>query len=134
MRSTRVGPTALRSTQTIGEGKLSLRLATPYFESKGSFGPITYQVEPTDPSFGGPRGVAVFGLAPRARVGLINVAASYGLTSRIEVTVNLPLVIADVHASESFTTRPNATAPPVLSGTATLLCMAGLPECREVIR
>lgn len=143
-RSKRLGPTSLRSTQTIGEGKLSLRLATSYMELADSFGPMTYALAPEDPSLPGPRGFAKFGLTAKAKVGLINLAASYGLTQRLELTLNVPLVVVDVQASQSFTTRPDTLSVPpgqaVLSGASTqegldeLLRTGGLVFRRETFR
>jgi len=106
-RSTRLGPTALRSTQTIGPGKLSLRVAASYFDLDSTFGPTLYGVAPSDPSVAEPKGVTEFGLTARAKVGILNLAGSYGLTNRIEVTLNMPLVVVDAQAWQTV---------PVLAG------------------
>src|SRR5215470_3350275 len=49
VRSKRLGPTVLRSPQTLGAGHLSLRVATSYFALSGSPGPIPYYVQSDEP-------------------------------------------------------------------------------------
>ena len=105
VRSTRLGPTAFRSPQPLGAGKLSVRLATSYFELADSLGPIPYRVQTDEPLPGQTQpflGVAKFGLNASAKVGLINLAATYGFTNRFEMTASFPIVIVDAHAAQVF--------------------------------
>src|SRR5262245_34815467 len=43
--SERLGPTSFRSTQTIGQNKLSVRTSFSYFFLEDDFGPVKYAVE-----------------------------------------------------------------------------------------
>jgi hypothetical protein len=116
VRNKRLGPTAFRSPQTVGQGHFTFRLATSYFALSDSFGPIPYLVEFDEPPPGGTqplKGVAKLGLNASAKVGLINLSANYGFTNRFEVTMNLPIVIVDAHASQVFTSsRAGLSLPP----------------------
>lgn len=96
-----MGPTSFRSPVGVGKGRFSLRAAASYFELDQNFGPIDYKV--SGPSFADPPGyVTRFGLQAGAEVGLINLALNYGVTDRIEVNVNLPIVIVNARGSEVF--------------------------------
>lgn len=118
--SERLGPTALRSTQTIGKGKASARFSTSYFELSKSFGPLTYFNQSQDQGFAD--GYARLSLEAKAKVTLFNLAFTYGITDGIEVMLNLPVVSVDASAKQSFTSRaatfdgvpPDATCPPSL--------------------
>ncbi len=116
VKSKYLGPTAFRSTQTVGADNLSVRLATSYFDLADSFGPIPYRLGFDEPFPGEPqprKAVVKFGLNADARVGLINLAANYGITTHFEVTMNLPIVIVDAHASEIFSSpRAELGLPP----------------------
>jgi len=103
--SEQLGPTALRSPQTVGANKFSIRAAASYFELAETKQPIVYQV---NNSAGTPFGVAKIGLQADAKVGLMNFGANYGITDRIEVTLNVPVVVVDAQASQIFSTRTNA--------------------------
>jgi hypothetical protein len=106
-RSTRLGPTVLRSAQTLGRGTLSVRVATSYFELGETFGPANYFLAFDEPRPGETvplQGVAKIGLSTSAKVGLINLSAGYGITNRIDVTGSLPLTIVDAQASQIFST------------------------------
>jgi hypothetical protein len=124
VRSPLLGPTALRSTRTVGEGKTSVRFAASYFELSDDFGPINYKIAPEDPAVPEPRGFAAVGLSASARVSLLNIAVSHGLTRRIDLLLNVPVVIVDADAKQSFTTRASALGVPardaVLSGARTV--------------
>ena len=123
VRSTRLGPTAFRSPQPIGAGKLSVRLATSYFELADSLGPLPYRLQVDEPLPGETQpfqGVAKFGLNASAKVGLINLAASYGVTNKFEVTASFPIVIVDARASQVFSsTRAGLGLPPNQAKVAT---------------
>lgn len=106
--SERLGPTSFRSPQTIGAGRASLRIATSYFELADTFAPIPYLVN--DPP-GTPIGVAALGLSANAHVTLVNFAGTYGITERWDVTMNVPVVVVDAHAAQTFTTS-QPTGPP----------------------
>ena len=47
-KSPLLGPTALRSTQTVGEHNLSFRAAFSYFELAQTFGPVDYKITGND--------------------------------------------------------------------------------------
>jgi hypothetical protein len=105
-----LGPTALRSPQTIGARKFSIRLAGSYFELADTKAPIPYQI---NDSAGIPIGVARIGMQANAHVGLINLAGNYGITDRLEVTLNVPVVTVNAHASQiasAFTKERNLPA------------------------
>jgi len=116
VRSKRLGPTVLRSPQTVGAGHLSLRVATSYFALAGSPGPIPYHVQSDQPLPGQTQpltGVALIGLNASAKVGVINLAATYGLTNRFDMTLVLPIVIVDAQASQVFSSaRAGLSQPP----------------------
>lgn len=97
--SERLGPTALRSPQTIGANKFSFRMAASYFELANTKAPIPYQI---NDSSGTPIGVAKIGLQANAHVGIVNLGGSYGITDRIEMTVNVPVVIVDAQSKQIF--------------------------------
>ena len=105
----RLGPTALRAVETVGQHNVSVRMATSYFELSDSLAAIPYSV--SDES-GTPLGVAKLGLDTQAKVGLVNIATSYGVTNRLELTLNLPVVVVDARASQVFSTRTNALGQP----------------------
>lgn len=94
-----LGPTVLRTADTVGENNASIRLATSYFELSEEFGPIDYLVSgPFDPQGGRTR----LGLDAQAKATLLSLAANYGLTRTIELDINLPIVVTHVGASEVF--------------------------------
>jgi hypothetical protein len=99
--STVLGPTSFRSTQTVGKGMLSLRAAFSYFDLSEDFGPIDYKVLlrqfPDPPGF-----CTRFGLDVNSNVGLFNFATNYGITDRIEVDLNVPIVLSNTSASQTF--------------------------------
>jgi len=108
-RTTRLGPTVLRSAQTMEEGSFGLRLATSYFDLGETFQPIDYLIVFDEPFAGGTvrqQGVAKFGLDVSARVGLINLSAGYGVTKWLEVSGSVPITIVDAQASQIFSTAP----------------------------
>ena len=102
--SPRLGPTIFRSPQTIGPHTLSLRLGVSYFELGQTFGPINYLVQFDRPSAGDR--VGVIGLGARADVDatVMNLSASYGLTSWLELMFNLPLTVIQATASQISST------------------------------
>jgi hypothetical protein len=95
VREKRMGPVAFRGTDTIGGGRFSVRVSTSYFEIEESLGPIDYLVE-----LPGTDALSRFGLDVQARVGIVNLAASYGISRRIELTANLPIVVTDTELTE----------------------------------
>ena len=113
--SQNLGPTVLRSPETIGAGKLSVRVAASYFALDQTFGPIEYGWEIDEPEAGKlyPRkGLIELGLASSAKVGLVNLGATYGLTNKLELMLNLPIVAVDAQAENVFTTlKENQNLP-----------------------
>jgi hypothetical protein len=109
-RSARLGPTVLRSAQTVGPGTLSLQAGVSYFEMAQTFGPIDYLLTFNPPSTS--QGVAKIGLRARARVTAVNLSATYGLSPYLDVGLALPVVTVDTHGSEIFSTRTDALSLP----------------------
>src|SRR5690606_9250961 len=54
-----------------------------------------------------------FGLKTNAKVGLFNVAYSYGPLEWLELSVNFPIAIVDAHAKSSFVTLASAANAPI---------------------
>lgn len=109
-RSARLGPTALRSAQTVGPGTLSLQAGVSYFEMAQTFRPIDYLLTFNPPSTR--QGVAKIGLSASARVTAFNLSATYGLGRYIDLAVALPVVAVDTHGSEIFSTQTNELSLP----------------------
>jgi Putative MetA-pathway of phenol degradation len=107
--STLLGPTSLRSPQTVGARKFSIRIAGSYFELADTKAPIPYLI---NDAAGNPLGAAMLGLQADAKVGLLNFGGNYGITDRIEVNLNVPVVIVDAQASQIFSTRTDALNVP----------------------
>ncbi len=127
VRGEQLGPTSFRSPQTVGPGKFSFRLATSYFELADTKAPIPYLVSRPP---GTPLGVGALGLQADAKVGLVNFSANYGFTNRIEVTMNLPVVVVNASAKQIFTTS-QPSGPPLqapFSGTSIVTDSAGKPD------
>lgn len=103
-----LGPTAYRSPLTIGKGRMSLRFAGSYFELSNTQNPINYQVTGlAAPLF------TKFGLKTDAKVGLFNIAYSYGPLEWLELSVNFPITIVDARAKSSFVTLRSAADAPI---------------------
>jgi hypothetical protein len=103
-----LGPTAFRAPTTIGKGRMSLRVATSYFELSNTQNPINYEVTGlAAPLF------TKFGLKTNAKVGLFNVAYSYGPLEWLELSVNVPITIVSAQAKSSFVTLASAADAPI---------------------
>ncbi len=118
--SERLGPTSFRAPQTVGAGKFSFRVAASYFELADTFAPITYEVFNNSNTT---LGIAQLGLRVNAHVGLLNVATTYGITNRIEVSINVPLSVVDAQASQVFTTRTTALSNPPSQAPVSGVCI-----------
>jgi hypothetical protein len=103
-----LGPTAYRSPLTIGKGRMSLRVAASYFELSNTQAPIDYQVNGLERPL-----YTKFGLKTDAKVGLFNVAYSYGPLEWLELSVNFPITIVDARAKSSFVTLASAAGAPI---------------------
>jgi len=114
VRGRYLGPTVLRAPDTIGRGRLALRVATSYFDLDDTLGPIDHQATFLPPFASASSGYVKFGSSVSAKVGVVNMAATYGLTGQWDVTMNLPVVIVDAEAAEIFSasTNPSATRDP----------------------
>jgi len=113
--SPRLGPISFRSPLTIGEGRLSVRLAGSYFHIGKSFEPVTYAV--TDRRDGSAVGFTALGLHVDADVGLVNVGGTYGLTDWADLTLNIPITVVDAHAEQVYPVlREQAELPPDQAG------------------
>lgn len=110
-----LGPTVLRATQTIGANKLSLRFATSYFDLSKTLSAIPYQVTgPTIPDCTGDPDLCFhtkLGMKASANVVAFNAGATYGITDRIELTLNVPFSVVDANASQIITTAPPPFPP-----------------------
>ncbi len=115
-RSDAMGPLMLRSPETLGKGVWSIRASTSYFELSDSFGPTFYAVEPTELQPGkGPAETAIvkFGMDFDAKVTLVNLSVTHGVTDWFEASLNLPIVITKARAFQAYTTTPGQlTSPP----------------------
>jgi hypothetical protein len=111
--SEQLGPTVLRSTQTIGANRFSVRVAASYFEIGETFDPIIYRLDvPANSGFPSPT-YTELGMEAKANVTLLNFAATYGFTDRIEMTVNVPVSVVQAQAKELYAVRPqNLILPP----------------------
>lgn len=103
-----LGPTAYRSPLTLGKGKMSLRAAASFFELSNTQSPINYQVNGLDQPL-----YTKFGLKTDAKVGLFNIAYSYGVLEWLELSVNFPITIVDARAQSSFVTLASAANDPI---------------------
>jgi len=130
VRSEQLGATSFRSTQTVGDGKLSLRGAVSFFELSNTFGPIDYLVELDDTD----AGVTGFGLHASAKVTLLNFAANYGITDRFELMLNLPVVLTRTKASQVFATTAGTVGadPPVVAAVTQGAPLSDDPETRAI--
>lgn len=115
--SDELGPTAFTSAHTIEAGTIVVRAATSYFEMSESFGPITYHLQSNDLR---QSGFGKLGLHAEARVGLLNLSASYGLVPRVEVSINVPVSIVDARAAQTFTTATSQLGVPAREAPWTL--------------
>jgi hypothetical protein len=116
VKSKHLGPVSFRSTETVGEGRFSARVAASYFELSDRFGPVEYlatgplaseavasfKILFPDVDVGPAQNQLLtrFGLAAQARVAIFNLSANYGITHNFEVSVNVPLVVTDADADQ----------------------------------
>lgn len=109
-----LGPTAFRAAQTVAPGKLNLRGAYSYFNLSQNFAPIQYLAEFQQPISPGvqPAGIVGFGLDASARVSVFGLSATYGLTDRLELDFNLPIVVVDASANQLSSTRVSTAGLP----------------------
>lgn len=120
IRSSQLGPLAFRSPQTLGEGRISVRLAGSYFELPAFSRSIPYAVN--EPA-GTPLGVGQLGLRLDSQpVGIINLATAYGVSNRFDVAFNLPIVVVGSDAGPIFSTRSDA-----LNGPPAQAVFSGVP-------
>jgi hypothetical protein len=111
VRSVRLGPTAFRSPELLGDGQLDLRFGVSYFEMSERFAPIFYQYRPA--GGGDDQFYTQFGLDVSADVLLFNLSTNYGVTSWLEARLVLPLAVVDASGSQIFYVLDfDADAPP----------------------
>ncbi len=106
VRSDRQGPTALLSPRTIGKGQFSARLGVSYFRLSEEFAPVFYEITPkggTTPTL-----YSKFGLDMRADVTVVDLSATYGITRWLDVFLDVPIVVVDASADQTFIGAPNA--------------------------
>ena len=111
--STALGPTVLRAPQTIGKGRLSVRSAVSYFQLGETFDPLIYEINiPAGQGIPTPL-YTKFGMSAQANVILFNLGGTYGITDRIEVSLNIPISVVQAQARQLYTVRPqNLSLPP----------------------
>ena len=103
-RSPLVGPTALRSPITIGEGSVAFRVASSYFDASQNFGPAFYRIDPV----GGTNSFATgANLVASAKVWVTSIGATVGFSKQGQVSINLPIVNVHAAASRIFTAQRN---------------------------
>lgn len=112
-----LGPTSFRSPLTIGRGKLSLRIASSYFEIANTQQPIAYQIAGEN----GP-GSPQVGLETSAKVGLVNVTCSIGPSESVELSVNVPIAVVEARANQL-----------VVSGASSSGALAGFPTSLDAL-
>lgn len=95
-RSDRLGPTVFRSTETIGRGRLTLRVATSYLSLDQTFGPITESITPgrDAPLF------TAIGSRLEAKIGVTSFSLTYGLLETLDVHFTLPVVATDTTGAQ----------------------------------
>lgn len=98
-RSGFAGPVSFRTPATIGPGHLSVRVASSFFSLSKHYDPIDYEFTDTSSKA---KYYGRIGLEPRASVGIISTALTYGWSDSLEFNLNLPIVIADVSATQTF--------------------------------
>lgn len=91
VRGTRPGPAVLRSPATIAEGTWTARLAVSYLHLDQDYWPTTYEAPRSDGALYGR-----FGALFTADLTLIDLSAVYGLTDRMELSLDVPLSVVDV--------------------------------------
>lgn len=110
VRSDRQGPTALLSPRTIGKGQFGARLAGSYFHVGETFDPVFYRVRPNRTTPGTPpRLFTKFGLELAADVWVVDLAVTYGITRWLDVFADLPIIVTDATADQTFA-QGNTTA------------------------
>jgi hypothetical protein len=105
VRSERLGPTQFTSPRTIGAGSLNARFAVSYFRLDEEFSPIFYEVSSNSRTGGGettPIGFTQFGLDVEADVTVFDLAVTYGVLDRLDVFLDLPVVLVDASADQTF--------------------------------
>lgn len=111
-RSEQLGPTVLRSTETLPRGALTARIATTYFALSNRQPPIDYEIT------GLPMPLYTkFGAGVDAKVGIINLSSSYGLLDRVELYVNVPLTVVSATARSSFVSYASEADLPIEEAT-----------------
>lgn len=114
----RLGPSIFRSTETVGKGYLNVRVGASYFALAQTFDPVQYLIEYDRPYGAQHAGVVAFGVKAKAKVGVLNFSASYGLLDRVELLFNLPVTIVDAHASQTSSTLVSNSGLPASEATA----------------
>src|SRR5579862_3386226 len=130
--SEQLGPTVLRSPQTIGANRFSVRVAASYFDLSKTFDPIPYRIQvPPNPMFPSPI-FAQFGMSANANVSLLNFAATYGITDRIEVTVNVPVSVVQAQAYQLYTVQPGMLSRPPSQRQLGVLDLGPIPTQQQI--
>ena len=104
VRSERLGPISLRAPETVGRGDFILRASSSYFALPATLGPIDYRLEFDDPTVS-PTVFAKLGTNIDAKVGVFGLTLSYGITTRVEANLSLPIVLVDAQASQTYSAR-----------------------------
>jgi hypothetical protein len=105
-RSEQLGPVSLRAPHTLPKGQWSFRMASSYFRLSEKLGPVEYLFNFDN---GARSRFALLGTEIHADVGLINLSLNYGINNWIELVGNVPIVVIDAHADQTYTSDPTLT-------------------------
>ena len=93
-RSERLGPIVLRSTETAGKGRFTLRAAASYFSLDQAFGPTVQRLDDRSAD-----DLRESGSTMDAKVGLMTVSLTYGLLEKLDAYLTIPIVASGTTAS-----------------------------------
>jgi hypothetical protein len=129
VRSDRLGPTQFITPETIGSGSVNVRLALSYFHLEDEFGPIFYRATPRRKVGDGAPPIVLFtkfGLEVKADVALADLAVTYGVFHWLDLFVDVPIVLVNAHADQTFVGRTTALADPSKEVVDELIELTGL--------
>lgn len=101
----RVGSTVFREPRTLPEGRWAVRGTAAYF---GLSGRVATEYQQRDR-----QQFAAYGTELSVNAGIFSLAATYGLTSSIELELGIPITIVDASQTLLLPVNPRALEPPV---------------------
>ena len=80
------------------------------------------------------KGVAKFGLTTKARVGLFNISATSGISTRLEVSASLPITVIDAHATQNLNDAQQSVGASWRSpsGRVPMFCTKSVCYCKDI--